>query len=171
MPALPKDFLGIEGVQPTGEEEGWEVFEPTPEGEPPQEAPEEATAEPAAEPTPEPSELSPQSVEAYFFLHEGDTVACKSSNVKEIRYDKKTQQLYVTYLNGRKYEYDTISPQQALMFFDVRNDGDRRDPSIPCGFEGHPDASPGHWVWQNLRIRGTVKGHKVPYREVTHQQM
>jgi hypothetical protein len=161
---LPQDFLAQEGpipTEPPPEEEGWEVFEtPEEQAQPPQEALVE-------EPEPTPQASYPEGELADLFINQMATFSVVSSNVRDITYDKKNQLLYVTYKNGKTYEYGEIDPDLALAFFNVRNNGDQPDPDIPCGYAGHPDKSPGHQVWDKLRIRGTKTGHQKPWKLVT----
>ncbi|NQU36714.1 MAG: KTSC domain-containing protein [Actinobacteria bacterium] len=84
----------------------------------------------------------------------GDFVSVDSSNVHSIAYDAENALLYVRYLApaqrkekrtrpGALYQYKDITPRQFDAF--VRS------------------SSKGGWVWDELRIRGTVAGYRKPY--------
>jgi hypothetical protein len=66
-----------------------------------------------------------------------------SSNVRWMRYENELEHLYIGYKDGSTYGYGPVSPDQALRGFHA--------------------PSKGTWVWDELRIRGTVFGFKVPY--------
>lgn len=70
-----------------------------------------------------------------------------SSTVSVIQYIMEAELLYVTYKDGSQYEYSPVSPEMAMSFY--------RAPSY------------GKWVWNNLRVRGTVFGYQVDYRLVS----
>jgi hypothetical protein len=76
------------------------------------------------------------------FLY-GEMIEVVSSNVHAIQYDKDNQFLYIVFKNTAWYRYGNVFPSEAESFF----------------FAG----SKGGWVWDNLRVRGTVFGHKKPY--------
>lgn len=84
------------------------------------------------------------------FLSGEMIVMADSSNVDWFQYLPDTRQLKVGFgKGGRKkstYLYDQISPVEAASIFSFR--------------------SKGTWVWDNLRVRGTVHGHKKPYRKI-----
>ena len=61
-----------------------------------------------------------------------------SSNVDEIHYDPEDSTLQIKFLNGGIYQYDDVSIREAESFAKA--------------------SSPGGWVWDNLRLRGTVFG-------------
>lgn len=79
-------------------------------------------------------------VDAYLL---GEWLPVTSSNVAAIRYLPEDEALEVEYLNGAFYRYDEIPPAMAKDFALAR--------------------SPGGWVWDNLRVRGTVYGYQKPY--------
>lgn len=85
------------------------------------------------------------------------SVEANSSNVHSIAYDVDARQLYVRFQGGRGkrrggpgplYRYDEVFADEARALYRARN------------------TSAGGWVWDNLRIRGTVAGHKKTYRLV-----
>lgn len=86
----------------------------------------------------------------------GEFVKVDSSNVYEIAYDAEGAFLYVRFrategrgtgkrLNapGSLYRYRNVEPRDFKQFYEA--------------------ASKGEWVWDHLRIRGTVAGHQKPY--------
>jgi hypothetical protein len=85
----------------------------------------------------------------------GEMVRVQSSNVYSIGYDLNTHTLYVRFLverisdgrvtrsPGSLYGYRNVTPEEFLDFL-----------SAP---------SKGNWVWDHLRIRGTVSGHQKDY--------
>lgn len=77
----------------------------------------------------------------------GERISVDSSNVSWIQYlaafEGTPEHLYVGYNDGSAYMYSEITPEMALDFL--------RAPSK------------GRWVWDNLRIRGTVFGWQKPY--------
>jgi hypothetical protein len=88
----------------------------------------------------------------------GDEVRVKSSNVYSVMYDAERAILYVRFLDtegrgtgkkvqrpGSLYRYLHVTPREFADLYGERN------------------GSPGGWVWQHLRIRGTVSGHQKPY--------
>ncbi|MGO9108525.1 MAG: KTSC domain-containing protein [Thermoguttaceae bacterium] len=89
-----------------------------------------------------------------------------SSNVYEFGYDADSSYLYVRFkLNaapkeqvrpnapGSLYRYANVTPEEFLSLYKLRNH---------AGNGG----GPGDWVWDNLRERGTVSGHKKDYELV-----
>ncbi len=76
-----------------------------------------------------------------------------SSNVHSYGYDWRRRRLYVRFLGtsqggarigeGALYGYDGVSPKLFLDLLDA--------------------SSKGTWVWDNLRIRGTISGHQFDY--------
>jgi len=84
----------------------------------------------------------------------GEFISVDSSNVHSIAYDVENALLYVRYLApagpdeertqpGSLYQYRNISPLQFQQF--------------------QRASSKGRWVWDNLRIRGTVSGHRTSW--------
>jgi len=93
----------------------------------------------------------------------GEMVQCpNSTNVYEFGYDSERGYLYVRFQQQHKentrggagslYRYSGVSPGEFLALYRVRN-------------QGHGDG-PGVWVWDALRIRGTVSGHQKDYELV-----
>jgi hypothetical protein len=82
------------------------------------------------------------------FIHRGEImyVYHLSSNVGSIQYSKEDEQMTIQYKWGGVYLYNNISPTEAYSMVVA--------------------ASKGIWVWDNLRVRGTKKGHKKPYRRL-----
>lgn len=70
-----------------------------------------------------------------------------SSHVTWFYYRNKHRQLKVGYLDKSVYEYDEISESEALAIYHA--------------------PSKGTWIWDELRLRGTVFGFKKNYRLVT----
>lgn len=81
------------------------------------------------------------------FLALGERVYVDSSNVAWIQYlaafEGTPEHLYVGYKDGSTYMYSEITPEMAIAFLNA--------------------PSKGSWVWNNLRIRGTVFGWQKPY--------
>ena len=85
----------------------------------------------------------------------GEMVEVRSSNVHSIGYDLDNHILYVRFwaeterkgqlvrFPGSLYGYRDVWPEEFLDFLDA--------------------GSKGGWVWDHLRERGTVSGHKKPY--------
>lgn len=76
----------------------------------------------------------------------GEWVDVSSSNVSRIAYDEGKATLRIIFHDENEYLYQPIHPKWAENFF--------------------LSGSKGGWVWDNLRIRGTALGHKVPYAHV-----
>lgn len=85
----------------------------------------------------------------------GKFVTCQSSNVHSYAYNVNTWELFVRFLGGDGehragpgpiYQYSHVPPE---LFLTLLNAG-----------------SKGGWVWDHLRIRGTVSGHQFDYRLV-----
>lgn len=89
-----------------------------------------------------------------------------SSNVHSIGYDDSSGILAVRYLapelshaNGQtKISGKTSAPGPLYHYFDV-------SPRLWQSFVSA--SSKGKWVWDNLRVRGTIAGHKYDYRLVS----
>jgi hypothetical protein len=97
----------------------------------------------------------------------GEMVYCpNSSNVYEFGYDNETATLYVRFQTaheerqrggaGSLYAYYGVTPDEFLALYKTQGRG--------LGQGG--DSTPGTWVWDHLRERGTVSGHKKDYRLV-----
>jgi hypothetical protein len=67
----------------------------------------------------------------------------RSSNVKAMQWSAATGVLYVEYLNGGIYDYQPVDQDEALDFA--------------------TSPSKGTWVWEHLRVRGTVFGYQKEY--------
>ncbi len=88
--------------------------------------------------------------------------APNSTNVYEFGYDMESAYLYVRFQAtheagaqggaGPLYRYSGVTPEEFLALYRVRGQG---------GGNG-----PGAWVWDALRIRGTVSGHQKDYELV-----
>ena len=74
------------------------------------------------------------------WLHSGEWVLVRSSNVAAIAYRFKPKQLLVQFLDGSVYEYDLVPPRTAKDMFGA--------------------TSMGRFVWRRLR-------DKYPYRKVS----
>lgn len=84
------------------------------------------------------------------FIHEGEWHSnFTSSNVAAYHYDLRGQfdnapeTLVIEYKDGSFYGYSPVSEALARSLFNA--------------------GSKGTWVWDNLRVRGTVFGYQVPY--------
>ena len=77
---------------------------------------------------------------------EGEPLFVHSTNVAMAQYFPDANKLMVEFKGGGAYMYDDISPDDAWNFLHA--------------------ASKGAFVWDVLRIRGTVHGHKKPFRKV-----
>lgn len=86
--------------------------------------------------------------EAFGFLHNYDVLPVSSSNVVAVQRLPATDELIVEFGagsgGGSYYIYSNVSAAEADSFLKA--------------------PSKGSWVWSNLRIRGTKKGHRKPYR-------
>lgn len=69
-----------------------------------------------------------------------------SSNVQWCQYEIERNTLTISFQDGSVYEYYGVFPQEAKSLFQSR--------------------SKGTWVWDNLRIRGTVYGHRKQYTQI-----
>lgn len=88
----------------------------------------------------------------YQFIHLGTPLVrgihFQSSNVSSVLYDREHQSLYVSYAtghrtDGRTYRYWIVTEREAVAAF--------------------LSSSKGRYVWDNLRIRGTLLGHRKNY--------
>jgi hypothetical protein len=84
----------------------------------------------------------------------------QSSNVYAVRYQAEEAELYVRFYKpappkqprtrpGPIYKYSEITPRMARSVFQAAEGG-----------------SPGSWVWDFLRVRGSVSQHQKPYKLV-----
>ncbi len=73
----------------------------------------------------------------------GEWAPMASSNVAGASYEHEEERLTIGYLDGSYYQYQPVSYEKALDFYRA--------------------GSKGTWVWDNLRVRGTVFGYQVPY--------
>ena len=108
---------------------------------------------PVVPPMPPPAPMPPGSnLPQYDFLQSGTWLHVASSNVEALRYlwDQETLEVQCKGHDpngeGYYYIYYQITPTEANDFVMT--------------------SSPGRWVWDNLRIRGTVTGHQKPYVRV-----
>jgi len=76
------------------------------------------------------------------FAHGGER-RFASSNVASGSYDPTQNYLELGFKSGSRYGYHDVSPEEASSLDSA--------------------SSPGGWVWDNLRQRGTVYGYKKPY--------
>jgi len=89
-----------------------------------------------------------------------------STNVYEFGYDAASSYLYVRFKSGLApgeharpnapgalYRYAGVTPDEFLSLYKLRN------------HSGH-GGGPGDWVWDHLRVRGTVSGHQKDYELV-----
>ena len=77
------------------------------------------------------------------FLHGGEYSTFSSSNVRGASYDPENNFLEIGYKNGGRYGYHDVNRGEAKSFYDA--------------------ASKGKWVWDHLRLRGTVFGYQKAY--------
>lgn len=79
------------------------------------------------------------------FVHFGQWLPVKSSNVEEIRYDADQSELFVKFKNGNVYQYEGVSIREAESMARA--------------------ASHGKWVWDHLRYRGVGNfwSYRKPY--------
>lgn len=84
----------------------------------------------------------------------GEFIEVSSSNVHSIAYDLENALLYVRFLGPAPEGEVRTDPGSLYQYRDV----------TPRQFQGFQRAaSKGSWVWDNLRIRGTVSGHRKDY--------
>ena len=94
-------------------------------------------------------------------LFTGEFVPVESSNVHSVAYDFDESTLYVRFW-AKKYDKDAgdyvpTGPGPIYAYYHV-------PPQMFLDLL--QTDSPGHWVWDKLRIRGTVFGHRFDYRLV-----
>ncbi len=87
----------------------------------------------------QPAPAAPMSPEDEFV--NGKVINCTSSNVSSAFYEKQYDRLTITFHDNSTWQY-TVSEGMARSFF---NAGSR-----------------GKWVWDHLKVRGTVSLHRVP---------
>src|SRR4051812_28075663 len=73
----------------------------------------------------------------------GEAINCDSSNVEGAYYERDRDALTITFHSGSSYQYYQVSEAEARDFFRAR--------------------SKGSFVWDRLRIRGTVDGHRKSF--------
>lgn len=87
----------------------------------------------------------------------GEMVEAQSSNVHSFGYDQRDASLFVRFLGGSRmerggpgslYRYANVTPEEFLSLYATRGGG------------------AGDWVWDHLRVRGTVSGHRKDYELV-----
>lgn len=84
------------------------------------------------------------------WLHSGKWIKANSSNPsdpysEELRWDNEAELLYVRHPNGRVWKYGPVTKNMAeeLIF----------------------SPSPGGWIWDHIRVRGSRSAHQVPIAE------
>jgi hypothetical protein len=80
------------------------------------------------------------------FVFGGVAILVHSSNVSQLQYDYKKNVLTVAFKNGSVYEYDNVTPPEAVRFIQA--------------------TSKGGSVWDLLRVRGSRTGHQKPFRKI-----
>lgn len=81
------------------------------------------------------------------FLRHGTIFFVNSSNVVSAQYFPDPEfKMLIEFYDGSAYLYSNVSEYEALSFAQA--------------------PSKGIWVWDHLRIRGTVTGHRKPYVKV-----
>lgn len=80
------------------------------------------------------------------FIYEQEPLFVHSSNVGMVQFFEPDNKLLVEFLGGGTYIYSNISVQEAIQFAQAQ--------------------SKGGWIWDNLRIRGSKKGHKKPFFKI-----
>ncbi len=91
--------------------------------------------------------------------------ASSSTNVHSFGYKLDSWTLFVRFWAGTHrnkhagplYSYHQVEPEKFLQMYRVRASGSRQLPGVK---------SPGTFVWERLRIAGTVSGHQYDYRLV-----
>ncbi len=84
----------------------------------------------------------------------GEMVRASSGSVHSYGYDIEAAVLYIRFLHTDEKGQKTSGPGPLYRYNDV-------EPELFAAL--HKDSSKGSWVWDNLRIRGTVSGHKKDY--------
>ena len=75
--------------------------------------------------------------------------AFSSSNVRSATYNARENSMDIGFKNGGVYRYQDITPPEAKSFYSA--------------------GSKGKWVWDHLRVRGTVFGYQKPYTYIGGQ--
>ena len=88
-------------------------------------------------------ELLPDLAEVEAWLKSGEWLEVESTNVKAIRWLADDEALQIEFLNHGFYQYQNVNETEA------------RDFAL--------SPSKGSWVWDNLRLRGTVFGYQKDY--------
>lgn len=91
--------------------------------------------------------------------------ASSSTNVHSFGYRLDTWTLFVRFWAGSGkqkhagplYSYFQVEPEKFLEMYKVRGAGNRHTPGVK---------SPGTFVWERLRILGTISGHQKDYKLV-----
>jgi hypothetical protein len=76
-------------------------------------------------------------------IRRGKVMHVKSSNVDWFKYDESSQTMTIGFLDGSIYEYYSVPLNVALGMYRT--------------------GSPGGYVWDTFRVRGTVFGYKFEY--------
>lgn len=74
------------------------------------------------------------------FVYGGEPLPVSSSNVASATYALDEEQLTISYLDGAAWQYSPVTVEEALDFARA--------------------LSKGTWVWDNLKVRGTVHQHQ-----------
>lgn len=88
-------------------------------------------------------EREERNMDPYLRFLGGELQYVTSSNVDWIQYDRNKHLLYIGYKNGASYVYYDVDPVESSSLYNA--------------------GSKGRWVWDELRVRGTVFGYKKNY--------
>lgn len=77
----------------------------------------------------------------------GDWKPVQSSNVASIQFHADDDRLIIEYKDGSIYAYHPVP--------------------MPMAIDLYRASSKGKWVWDNLRVRGTVFGYQIPYEHLS----
>lgn len=80
--------------------------------------------------------------EVELFILSGEWFSLVSSCAESARYDFDSEQLSIEYRDGEKWTYGNVSEAEARAFYTA--------------------PSHGVWIWDNIRVRGTVHEHRKP---------
>jgi len=80
------------------------------------------------------------------FVYGGELLFVHSSNVAAAQYFWGEHKMMIEFLNGSAYLYSSVNETEAWTFATA--------------------GSKGGWVWDNLRVRGTVDQHRKPYERI-----
>ena len=119
---------------------------------PPASAPTSQPSAPVPDPTkPTQSDFdTPKSQSPSTDFLAGETYsAFSSSNVQSATYNARENSMDIGFRNGGVYRYQDITPPEAKSFYSA--------------------GSKGKWVWDHLRVRGTVFGYQKPYTYIGGQ--